>query len=34
MTRSNKRSKKTKEADVSLETHESAVSPDDVSECP
>jgi hypothetical protein len=34
VTRSNKRSKKAKEADVSLEAHESAVSPDDVSECP
>jgi hypothetical protein len=32
--RGNKRSKKAKEADVSLEAHESAVSPDDVSECP
>jgi hypothetical protein len=30
-TRSLKRSKKAKEADVSLEAHESAVSPDDVS---
>jgi hypothetical protein len=34
VTRSNKRSKKVKEADVSLEAHESAVSSDDVSECP
>jgi hypothetical protein len=31
VTRSTKRSKKSKEADVSLEAHESAVSPDDVS---
>jgi hypothetical protein len=31
MTRSLKRSKKAKETDVSLEAHESAVSPDDVS---
>jgi hypothetical protein len=31
VTRSLKRSKKAKEADVSLEAHESAVSPDDVS---
>jgi hypothetical protein len=30
-TRSTKRSKKSKEADVSLEAHKSAVSPDDVS---
>jgi hypothetical protein len=34
MARGNKRSKKAKETDVSLEAHESAVSPDDVSECP
>jgi hypothetical protein len=34
VTRSTKRSKKAKEADVSLEAHDSAVSPDDVSECP
>jgi hypothetical protein len=34
MARGNKRSKKAKEADVSLEAHESTVSPDDVSECP
>jgi hypothetical protein len=34
VTRSLKRSKKAKEADVSLEAHESAVSPDDVSDCP
>jgi hypothetical protein len=34
VTRSTKRSKKAKEANVSLEAHESAVSPDDVSECP
>jgi hypothetical protein len=33
-TRSLKRSKKAKEADVALEAHESAVSPDDVSKCP
>jgi hypothetical protein len=33
VTRSTKRSKKSKEADVSLEAHESAVSPDDVSKC-
>jgi hypothetical protein len=33
MTRSLNRSKKAKEADVSLEAHESAVSPDDVSNC-
>jgi hypothetical protein len=33
-TRSLKRSKKAKEADVALEAHESAVSPHDVSECP
>jgi hypothetical protein len=33
-TQSLKRSKKTKEADVSLEAHESAVSPDDVSNFP
>jgi hypothetical protein len=32
--RSLKRSKKAKEADVALEAHESAVSPDDVSKCP
>jgi hypothetical protein len=32
-TRSLKRSKKAKEADVSLEAHESSVSPHDVSEC-
>jgi hypothetical protein len=29
-----KRLKKAKEADVALEAHESAVSPDDVSKCP
>jgi hypothetical protein len=34
VTRSTKWSKKSKEADVSLEAHESAVSPDDVSKCP
>jgi hypothetical protein len=34
VTRSTKRSKKAKEADVSLEAHEHAVSPDDVSEYP
>jgi hypothetical protein len=34
VTRSAKRSKKSKEADVSLEAHESADSPDDVSNCP
>jgi hypothetical protein len=34
VTRGNKRSKKAKEADVSLKAHESAVSPDDVSEYP
>jgi hypothetical protein len=34
VTRSTKRSKKSKEADVSLEAHESAVSPDDMSKCP
>jgi hypothetical protein len=34
VTRSTKRSKKSKEADVSLEAHESAVSPDDVSKYP
>jgi hypothetical protein len=34
VTRSTKRSKKSKEADVSLEAHESAVSLDDVSKCP
>jgi hypothetical protein len=33
MSRSTKRSKKSKEADVSLEAHESTDSPDDVSEC-
>jgi hypothetical protein len=33
VTRSTKRSKKSKEADVSLEAHESTVSPDDVSKC-
>jgi hypothetical protein len=33
-TRSLKRSKKAKEADVSLEAHESAISPDDVSNFP
>jgi hypothetical protein len=33
VTRSTKRSKKSKDADVSLEAHESAVSPDDVSKC-
>jgi hypothetical protein len=34
VTRSIKRSKKSKEANVSLEAHESAESPDDVSNCP
>jgi hypothetical protein len=34
MTRTTKRSKKSKEADVSLEAHKSAVSLDDVSKCP
>jgi hypothetical protein len=34
VTRSTKQSKKSKEADVSLEAHESAVSLDDVSKCP
>jgi hypothetical protein len=34
VTRSAKRSKKSKETDVSLEAHESAGSPDDVSNCP
>jgi hypothetical protein len=34
VTRSTKQSKKSKEVDVSLEAHESAVSPDDVSKCP
>jgi hypothetical protein len=34
VSRSTKRSKKSKEADVSLEAHESADSPDDVSNCP
>jgi hypothetical protein len=34
VTRSTKRSKKSKEANVSLEAHESAVSLDDVSKCP
>jgi hypothetical protein len=34
VTRSTKRSKKSKETDVSLEAHESAVSSDDVSEYP
>jgi hypothetical protein len=33
VTRSTKRSKKSDEADVSLEAHESAVSLDDVSKC-
>jgi hypothetical protein len=33
-TRYLKHLKKAKEADISLEAHESAVSPDDVSECP
>jgi hypothetical protein len=33
VTRSTKRSKKSKEADVCLEAHESADSPDDVSNC-
>jgi hypothetical protein len=33
-TRSLKSSKKAKEANVALEAHESAVSPDDVSKCP
>jgi hypothetical protein len=34
VTQSTKRSKKSKEADVSLEAHESAVSPEYVSKCP
>jgi hypothetical protein len=34
VTRSTKRSKKSKEADVSLEAHESVVSPGDVSKFP
>jgi hypothetical protein len=34
VTRSTKRSKKSKEADVSLEAHESAVSSDDVGKYP
>jgi hypothetical protein len=34
VTQSTKRSKKSKEADISLEAHESAVSPDDVSKLP
>jgi hypothetical protein len=34
VTRSLKRSKKAKEADIALEAHESAVSPVDVSKCP
>jgi hypothetical protein len=34
VTRSTKRSKKSTEADVSLEAHKSAVSLDDVSKCP
>jgi hypothetical protein len=34
VSRSTKRSKKSKEADVSLQAHESAGSPDDVSNCP
>jgi hypothetical protein len=34
VTQSTKRSKKSKEANVSLEAHKSAVSPDDVSKCP
>jgi hypothetical protein len=34
VTRSTKWSKKSKEADVSLEAHKSVVSPDDVSKCP
>jgi hypothetical protein len=34
MTRSLKRSKKAKEADIALEAHESVISPDDVSKCP
>jgi hypothetical protein len=34
VTRSLKRSKKAKEADIALEAHKSAVSPDDVSKCP
>jgi hypothetical protein len=33
VTRSTKRSKKSKEADISLGAHESVVSPDDVSKC-
>jgi hypothetical protein len=33
VTQSTKRSKKSKEANVSLEAHESAVFPDDVSKC-
>jgi hypothetical protein len=32
--RSTKRSKKSKEADVSLKVHDSTSSPDDVSDCP
>jgi hypothetical protein len=34
VSRSTKRLKKSKEADVSLEAHEPAGSPDDVSNCP
>jgi hypothetical protein len=34
VTQSTKRSKKSKEANVSLEAHKSADSPDDVSNCP
>jgi hypothetical protein len=34
VTRGNKHSKKAKEADISLEAHESLVSPDDVNEYP
>jgi hypothetical protein len=34
VTRSLKRSKKAKEADIALEAHEFTVSPDDVSKCP
>jgi hypothetical protein len=34
VTRSTKRSKKSNEADISLEAHESTISLDDVSKCP
>jgi hypothetical protein len=34
VTQSTKRSRKSKENDISLEAHESADSPDDVSKCP